>query len=133
MWFCCVLDLSQILRGMLLDMGVFGDTAGGYVEPLGEAFKEFSAWRKSMKIACSQKRFSAKSLVRETTYGWFLNCKGFNARVVSEWLMCKLVEVNRLPEFQGLDPRSQLSESALKLGGITEGLTLGGDIGGLFA
>ena len=43
MWFCCVLDLSQILRGMLLDMGVFGDTAGGYVEPLGEAFKEFSA------------------------------------------------------------------------------------------
>ena len=86
-----------------------------------------------MKIACSQKRFSAKSLVRETTYGWFFNCKCFNARVVSEWLMCKLVEVNRLPEFQGLDPRSQLSESALKLGGITEGLTLGGDIGGLFA
>lgn len=133
MWFCFVLDLSQILRGMLLDMGVFGDTAGGYVEPLGEAFKEFSAWRRSMKISCSQKRFSAKSLVRETTYGWFLNCKGFNARVVSEWLMCKLVEVNRLPEFQGLDPRSQLSESALKLGGVTEGLPLGGDIGGLFA
>ncbi|CAL1165759.1 unnamed protein product [Cladocopium goreaui] len=45
-------------------------------------------------------RFSAKSLVRETTYGWFLNCKGYNARVVSEWLMYKLIEVNQQPEFQ---------------------------------
>ena len=99
-------------------MEVFGDVAAGYGQPLEQAFNEFSAWRKSLKIPCSQKRFSAKSLVRETTYGLFLNCKGYNARVVSEWLMYKLSEVNRRPEFQGLDPRANLCETALKLGGI---------------
>ena len=108
---------TKIIRGMMLDMGVFGDTAGGYVGPLNTAYDEFSMWRRSMKIGCSQKRFSAKSLVRETTYGWFLNCKGYNARVVSEWLMHKLIQVNCQAEFQGLDQRQELSEIALRLGG----------------
>lgn len=69
-----------------------------------------------MKVQCSQKRFSAKSLVRETTYGFYLNAKGYNARVVSEWLMYKVLEVNRLPEFADVDPRSKVVERALKLG-----------------
>ena len=115
---CFLPIFNKTTRGVMLNMGVFGDTAGGYVEPLEKAYNEFSMWRRSMKIGCSQKRFSAKSLVRETTYGWFLNCKGYNARVVSEWLMYKLIEVNQQPEFQGLDPRQELSETALRFGGI---------------
>lgn len=105
-----------VLRGILLDLQVFGDTADGYKGPINKAFDEFSAWRKRMKIPCSQKRFTVKGLVRETTYGWFLNAKGFNSRVVSEWVMYKVMEVNAAPEFRGADDeRLQLCEVALIL------------------
>lgn len=115
---------NNIFRGLLLQIGVFGDVAGGYQVPVGKAFDDFTAWRKSMKIQCSQKRFSAKSLVRELTYGWYLNAKGYNARVVSEWLMCKFSEVNAMPEFSGVDHRLELCETALKLGGLVEGFVI---------
>ena len=107
-------------RGMLLDLQVFGDTSTGYGAALHRAFDDFVLWRKRNKIQCSQKRFSEKSLVRPTSYGWYLNAKGFNARVVSEWLMDKVVEVNA-GGLQGLSPleqqRWEVCESALKLAG----------------
>ena len=56
--------------------------------------------------------------MRPTSYGWYLNAKGFNARVVSEWLMDKVAEVN-LGGLPGLSPleqqRWEVCESALKL------------------
>ena len=100
---------------MLLDIGAFGDTSSSYVQRLEKTFEEFSLWRKHWKIHSSQKRFSAKSLIRPATYGWYLNCKGFNARVVSEFLMDKLTEVTSVPEFRALDSRLDLTETALNL------------------
>lgn len=79
------------LRSMLLHMGAYGivDRASGppgYQAALSRAFNDFTAWRKSMRIASSQKRFNYYGLFKEE-FGTFLNCKGYNARVVSEWLM----------------------------------------------
>ena len=70
---------------MLLEHGVFGDMSGGMRLPLQEAFRHFEAWLKAMKISCSHKKFNAGSLVADG-YGWFLTSKGYNARVLSEWI-----------------------------------------------
>ncbi|CAJ1361479.1 unnamed protein product, partial [Effrenium voratum] len=81
----------RFLMSMLLHMGAYGivDRASGrpgYQAALSRAFNDFTAWRKSMRIASSQKRFNYYGLFKEE-FGTFLNCKGYNARVVSEWLM----------------------------------------------
>ena len=100
---------------MLLDLQVFGDTSGGYTEPVNKMFDDFVDWKRRMKLPCSQKRFSVKTLVRETTYGWYLNAKGFSARVISEWLMDKVIETTADPRFHDLEPRLDLCETALTL------------------
>ncbi|CAK9080702.1 unnamed protein product [Durusdinium trenchii] len=43
--------------------------------------------------------FSAKSLERES-YGYYLNAKGYNSRVIAEWLLRKVIDVNRSDQFR---------------------------------
>jgi len=94
---------------MLLDMGVFGDISDGYKKGLSQAYDQFTAWRKSVGIPSSQKRF--KYLLRDG-YGFFLNAKGYNARIISEWLMN---ELGNLVDPAG-DEIMAASLDALKLG-----------------
>ncbi|CAK9073024.1 unnamed protein product, partial [Durusdinium trenchii] len=100
--------------GMLLDLQWWGDTSSGYDEPMSKAFDAFTAWRKARKIYTSQPRFRPKALLREN-YGFFLNCKGFNARVVCEWLRHTLVDLSASPQ-RHMDERSDLCLVAMILG-----------------
>lgn len=96
------------LRGMLLDHGVFGDVSNGYTLALQEAFDQFTSWRKSMHISCSQKKIKPSHILRNG-YGFYLNAKGFNARVLCEWILHAVI-TNRTA-----DPRHDNVEVALKL------------------
>ena len=72
------------------------------------------------KIQCSHKRFNAKALCKET-YGYYLNAKGYNSRVLCEWLMDCLTEINTQPQLvPGLvaDPRATVAEKTLNLAPI---------------
>ena len=69
-------------RGMLLDIEVFGTVSNGYHEALSTAFDDFTTWRKSMKLSSSQRRFTPGMLLRPATYGFYLNAKGHNSRIV---------------------------------------------------
>ena len=93
---------------MLLDQGVFGDVSNGYTLALQEAFDHFTSWRKSMKISCSQKKFKPSHILRNG-YGFYLNAKGYNARVLCEWIL-HAVTTN-----QTADPRHDNVEVALTL------------------
>ena len=93
---------------MLLDEGVFGDVSGGYQLALQSAFEHFTTWRSTHKITCSQKRFRPSHILRNG-YGFFLNAKGFNARVLCEWLL-SVVTTNPTT-----DPRHHNVEVAMML------------------
>ncbi len=102
-----------LLRGMLLDAGVFGPTQPGtgppgYFRGLSHAFDNFTTWRKHVGIQSSQKRFK---YVTHDVYGFFLNAKGFNARVIAEWLMHEVESADT-----NLDDRIPLALEALNLG-----------------
>lgn len=114
-------------------MGVFGHapqrTPTGYKAALTSAYADFQSWRRHAKIPCSQKRFNFNGLFNEQ-YGALLNAKGFNARVLAEWL-CDVLRRVRLQEWPqehgrtlGLcrdlrgDERSYIAEVALNLGCI---------------
>lgn len=101
---------------MLLNMHVFGDVSGGYEHALRASYDDFTAWCRSNEINTSQKRWSYRSLFREG-YGLYLNCKGFNARVMTEWLLNKLVLVNGEQDRSHLveDERAQFCEMTLTL------------------
>ncbi|CAK9009441.1 unnamed protein product [Durusdinium trenchii] len=96
-------------QGMMLDAGIFGDVSQGYAVALGEAYENFTRWRKINKIQSSQKRFTPGQLLRDG-YGFFLNTKGFNARLISQWLF-DLVRAHPTG-----DPRHEMVEVALTLG-----------------
>ena len=110
---------------MLLLMQVFGDLdpadrdLAAWGEPLQRAFDDFTVWRKSHKISSSQKRFKYRMLHREG-YGFFLNCKAFNARLVCEWLLSVMIKIKALPP-PGMihDDRFDLCETALMLAMIS--------------
>jgi len=93
---------------MLLDEGVFGDVSEGYHLALQSAFEHFTTWRVSNKITCSQKRFRPSHILRKG-YGFYLNAKGYNARVLCEWLLF-VVTTNSTA-----DPRHHNVEVALTL------------------
>ena len=120
------LDLHQVVcvcvncdcypRGMLVRHGIWGDTShGGEDNAMQKAFEDFTTWRKMMKIPCSQKRWSWKSIRKETTYGFYLNAKGYNARVIVEYLLYTMIWINLSPQHQHLDPRFPVLESTLSL------------------
>ena len=121
-----------LLRYMLLNQGVFGvvtnRTAAGYKDALQAAYSDFGAWRKSMKVGCSQKKFNLNGIYTEE-YGAFMNSKGYNARVLAEWLCDVLMRVrtrnwpdravNRtLGRYLDIedDERSWMAEVAMTLG-----------------
>jgi hypothetical protein len=105
---------------MLLHMQIFGDLnpdadMAAWGQPLQNAFDDFTSWRKNHKISCSQKKFKYRMLHRDG-YGFFLNCKGFNARVVCEWLRSLLQKIKLAPPFGViLDDRMDLCEVAMML------------------
>lgn len=106
---------------MLLQMQIFGAIDVGTTDPaawnvvLSRAYDDFCLWRRQHKISCSQKRFKYRTLFRDE-YGFFLNCKAFNGRLVCEWLLSKLVEIKAaLPAGVILDDRFDLCETALTL------------------
>ena len=109
-------------RGMLLDSAYFGDTSNGYADARERAFDDFTSWRRRCKIPCSQRRFTPKSILRDN-YGFCLNAKGYNARVICEWLLEKMVAFNADGAFRDLDDRSKLAEIALTLCCIGVGRT----------
>lgn len=106
---------------MLLEMQLYGDTSAGLKAPLHRAFESFTSWRKREKVQCSQKRFSVGGFVKDE-YGYFLNSKGYNARILSEWLMDEVKGVNSRPLQAGLvpDARARTVETALNLGWLLE-------------
>ena len=106
---------------MLLQMQLFGAIDVGTTDPaawnvvLSRAYDDFCLWRRQHKISCSQKRFKYRTLFRDE-YGFFLNCKAFNGRLVCEWLLSKLVEIKAAPPAGViLDDRFDLCETALTL------------------
>ena len=124
---------------MLIHMGIFGqvDRNGGlaaYKDACNQAFADFNSWRKSKRISCSVKRFNYYGLFTDT-YGTFMNQKGHNARVISEWLLelCTRVRQMDFPSqasgrvlgkypilFQ--DERMHMSECALILAQTSKNL-----------
>lgn len=100
---------------MLLDLQFFGSVANGYTDALNMAYEDFLAFCRQRKVQSSQKRFSVKSLVRDTSYGFYLNCKGFNARLVAEWLTQRCIDVNGSPAFSARDERSKMCEATMTL------------------
>ena len=115
---CHNLVVSDNLRGMLIEMEVFGAVGidpATWKDALNLAFDDFTQWRKTEKIASSQKRFTYRMVTRDD-YGYYLNAKGYNARVVSEWLLAKVVEVKSNPGHLVLDhEQMDLCEATLTL------------------
>ena len=97
-------------------MHVFGDVTDDYKPAINTSFDDFSSWCKAHGISTSQKRWSIRSLTRDG-YGSYLNCKGFNARVMTEWLLHKVTQVNCEVDRSQLveDERAPICESALIL------------------
>lgn len=103
-------------------MQAFGHADPDSAEPadwngaLQNAWDDFTTWRRYNKISSSQKRFKFRMLFREE-YGFFLNCKGFNARLISEWLLSVIVEIQPSPPPDLVpDDRFDLCVTALILG-----------------
>ena len=95
--------LILCLKGMLIEQGIFGPAAP--LKPaLRLAYRNFTQWRQSLKISCSHKPFTTGGLICEG-YGYFLASKGYNSRVLAEWVR-HLLEIHRTD-----DPRH---ENALK-------------------
>ena len=93
LWVASVCDalwfVATQLRAMLLHMGVFGHLPNrkkeSYKDACSSAYDDFLAFRKEMRLSCSQKKFNYGGLFNDA-YGAFMNAKGHNARVVAEWL-----------------------------------------------
>ena len=112
-------------------MGVFGHvpvrTKEGYKDAFSSAYDDFLAFRKEMRLSCSQKKFNYGGLFNDQ-YGAFMNAKGHNARVVAEWLVDVLSRVRQFdwPNTFGrtlgverrlvADERAYISEVAMSLG-----------------
>ena len=99
-------------REALLSAGVWGDAATRPLNDcLAQAFQEFKRWRRQRHIACSQRMFRERHLLK-SSHGYYLTLKAYNARVVLQWLAeaCQTASAN--------DPGSQklaLNAMALKL------------------
>ena len=97
---------------MLLDDGQFGDVSQGYANALGIAWENFKDWCKAYKVPNSQKRFTPGQLLRDG-YGFFLNAKAFNGRLIVQWLSDFAVG------HQTADPRHEMVVVTLILGLIS--------------
>ncbi|CAE6972780.1 unnamed protein product [Symbiodinium sp. CCMP2592] len=96
----CNLGLVHTASGgvkeVLLREGHFGPYNGpdaDCLKPLLEcAYNEFVQWRRANRIACSQKSFTPRHLMKKA-HGYYLTTKAYNARVVMVWLSAKLQEI----------------------------------------
>ena len=99
-------------REALLSAGVWGDPATRPLNDcLAQAFQEFKRWRRRHHIACSQRMFRERHLLKNS-HGYYFTQKAYNARVVLQWLAeaCQTASAN--------DPGSQklaLNAMALRL------------------
>ena len=111
---------------MLLQLGVFGpiaavDSPEAYHRALENAWSSFCTWRKTHKISTSQKRFRYRHIFNEE-YGMYMNCKGFNARCVAEWLLNTVTDVRHRLPMAGVmsDERLVMTEACLRLSRINK-------------
>ena len=105
-------------RSMLIHIGAFGPVdrtkaPDGYKPALKEAFESFTRWRKHHKVQSSQRRFTYRGLFNDV-YGSYLNAKGYNARVISDWLLHEVIRARADPGLL-FDERLEPAERALKL------------------
>ena len=81
---------------MLIEQGVFGPAgalkAAELKAALRSAYTDFTRWRQLMKLQCSHRPFTIGGLYCDG-YGLFLASKGYNARVLAEWIR-HLLEVH---------------------------------------
>ena len=97
---------------MLICMGVFGPATPEDVRgALNTSFDDFSSWRKAMGLPCSQKRFTPRLLLKDV-HGAHLSTKGFNARIIIEWIRDCLERVHT-SNFNGLQPGRTLQAPVL--------------------
>lgn len=99
--------------------GQVGEEPPTWTAALNAAFDDFTTWRKLHKVSSSQKRFRYHMVVRED-YGYYLNAKGYNARVLSEWLLAKVIDVkNNLANLIDDGEQMDLCEATLILSEIS--------------
>ena len=92
-----------------------GDDPAGYKQAIDSAFSDYQAWKRFHKVHTSHRRFTFWGIFKDE-YGCYFNSKGFNARVISEWLEDVLRQSLHQPP-PGLipDPRAQLCLVAMNL------------------
>ncbi|CAE7033206.1 unnamed protein product, partial [Symbiodinium sp. KB8] len=94
----CNLGLVHTASGgaleALLREGHFGPYNGreSMKALLETAYTEFQQWRKANKIACSQRSFAPRHLLKQV-HGYYLTAKAYNGRIVMQWLSSKLQDV----------------------------------------
>ena len=81
-------------REALLREGHFGPYNGSddLKALLETAYCEFQVWRRANKVACSQRSFAPRYLMKKV-HGYYLTTKAYNARIVMLWLSSKLQDV----------------------------------------
>ena len=83
------LGLLWTLNGASLatfaEMGLFGDAASSLAKVLECAWDDFRVYLKQAKLSCSQSKFTVK-MVFKPGHGAYWSAKGYNSRVLSDWL-----------------------------------------------
>ena len=80
-------------RMSLVNVGAFASPAHKTLaELLLLAYHEFRLWCRSMRVACSQRPFTPKLVIKKV-HGHYMSCKAYNGRVVLSWLAQKSSEI----------------------------------------
>ena len=100
-------------RMSLIDNDVFGSRNDKTLaELLLVAYYEFRTWCKSMRVACSQRPFTPKLVIKKA-HGQYMSCKAHNGRIVLSWLAQRSSE---LVASGCTDPKVLLQTAALSPG-----------------
>ena len=79
-------------RMSLVENGVFGNPNDKTLaELLLVAYHQFRLWCRSMRVACSQRPFTPKLVIKKV-HGHYMSCKAHNGRIVLSWLAQKSSE-----------------------------------------
>ena len=109
----CQITFATHPREALLREGHFGPYNGreSMKALLETAYTEFQQWRKANKIACSQRSFAPRHLLKQV-HGYYLTAKAYNGRIVMQWLSSKLQDV---AQHAAATPSIRLHATALQL------------------
>ena len=93
-----------MLRLTLINAGYSPDQVS-IQELLRVAYEDFTSWRKSKKIPCSQRMFKA-SQVDRLAHGAYLAAKAWNSRILLQWLHESAVQAATLQNFDSTGGRT---------------------------